>query len=53
MSSLLYYSISSDLTENEIIEVDRRVAKDREAVHLFLTEFPSNSKRKVRKIGHT
>ena len=51
MSSLLYYSISSDLTENEIIEVDRRVAKDREAVYLFFRELPSNSKRKVKRIG--
>jgi len=50
MSSLLYYSISSDLTEDEIIEVDRRVAKDREAVYLFFRELPSNSKRKVKRL---
>ena len=47
MSSLLYYSISSDLTEDEIIEIDRRVAKEREAIYLFFRELSSNSKRKV------
>ena len=51
MSSLLYYSISSNLTEDEIFEVDRRVAKDREAIYLFFRELPSNSKRKVKRIG--
>lgn len=51
MSSLLYYSISSDLTEDEIIEIDRRVAKERKAVYLFFRQLPSNSKRKVKKIG--
>lgn len=51
MSSLLYYSISSNLTQNEIIEVDRRVAKDREAVYLFFRELPSNPKRKAKRLG--
>ena len=51
MSSLLYYSISSNLTEDEIIEVDRRIAKDREAVYLFFRELPSNPKRKAKKLG--
>ena len=51
MSSLLYYSISSDLTKDEIIEIDRRVAKEREAIYLFFRELPSNSKRKVKRIG--
>lgn len=36
MSSLLYYSISSDLTKDEIIEIDKRVVKNREAVYLFV-----------------
>lgn len=36
MTAFLYYSISSTLTEDEIIEVDRRVAKDREAVYIFV-----------------
>lgn len=51
MTALLYYSISSTLMEDEIIEVDRRVAKDLEAVYLFFRELPSNSRRKVKKIG--
>ena len=48
MSSLLYYSISSDLTEDEIIEVDRRVAKDREAVYLFFNRI--NLTRKAKRL---
>jgi len=32
MSSFLYYSISSNFTEYEIIEKDKEVAKNREAV---------------------
>ena len=48
MSALLYYSISSDLTKDEIIEIDRQVATNREAVYLFVRELPSNSKRKAK-----
>lgn len=51
MTSLLYYSISLNLTESEIIEIDRRVAKEGEAVYLFFRYLPSNSKRKVKRIG--
>ena len=51
MSSLLYYSLSSDLTEDEIIRIARRVAKEREAIYLFFRELPSNSKSKVKRIG--
>ena len=36
MSSLLYYSISSNLTKDNIIEIERCVAKKREAIYLFL-----------------
>jgi len=50
MSSLLYYSISCDLTKDEIIEIDRRVVKNREAVYLFLRELPWNSTRKVKRL---
>jgi hypothetical protein len=50
MSSFLYYSISSNLTEDQIIEIDGRVAKNRKAIHLFFRELPSNSKRKVKRI---
>jgi hypothetical protein len=31
MGALLYYSISSDLTKDEMIEIDRQVANNREA----------------------
>lgn len=51
MSSLLYYSISSDLTKYEIIEIDKRVARNREAAYLFIRELPSNSKRKAKRLG--
>jgi hypothetical protein len=50
MTALLYYSISSDLTEDEIIELDKQVASNREKVYLFLTELPSNSKRKAKRL---
>ena len=50
MSSLLYYSISSDLTKDEIIEIDKRVAKNREAVYLFVRKLPSNSKGKAKRL---
>ena len=42
MTALLYYSISSDLTEYEIIEIDKRVAKNREAIWLLVRKLPSN-----------
>ena len=32
MSSLLYCSISSDLTKDEIIEIDKQIPKNRETV---------------------
>jgi hypothetical protein len=51
MSSLLYYSISSDLTEDEIIEINKQVDNNREAVYLFLTQLPSNSTRKLKRLG--
>ena len=50
MTAFLYYSISSDLTENEIIEINKQVSKNREAVYLFFTELPLNSKRKTKRI---
>ena len=46
MTLLLYYSISSNLTENEIIEIDLYVAKNRE----FVRTFPSYSKHKVKRV---
>jgi hypothetical protein len=44
MSTLLYYSISSDLTEDKTIEIDKKVYKNRETVYLFFTELPLNIK---------
>lgn len=41
MTSFLYYSISSDLTKDEIIEIDKQVAKNREAVYLFIRKLAS------------
>ena len=51
MTALLYYSISSDLTKDEIIAIDERVAKNREGVYLFVRKLPSNSKCKAKRLG--
>jgi hypothetical protein len=51
MAALLYYSISSDLTKDETIAIDERVAKNREGVYLFVRKLPSNSKRKAKRLG--
>ncbi len=50
MTSLLYYSISSDLTEDEILEIDEQVGRNREAAYLFLRKLPSNGKRKAKRV---
>ena len=50
MTALLYFSISSDLTRDEIIEIDKRVAKNRERVYLFVRKLPSNSKGKAKRL---
>ena len=44
MTALLYNSIWSGLTEDEIIEIDRYVTKNQE----FVKNLPSNSKRKAK-----
>jgi hypothetical protein len=49
MSSFLYYSIQSGLTENEIISIDRQVANNREAAYLFIRKLPSNSRGKAKR----
>lgn len=49
MTALLYYSMSSDLTTDEIIEIDRQIAKNRETVCFFVRNLASNSKDKTRK----
>ena len=47
MSSLLYYSISSYLTEDEIIELDIQVASNRKAVCIFIRNLASKDKERV------
>ena len=49
MSSLLYISVSSDLTKDEIILINKQVKKNREEIYLFVKEFPLNSKRKAKR----
>ena len=50
MSLLLYYSISSNLTKDKIIAIDKQVAKNRKGVYLFVRKLPSNSKRKAKRL---
>jgi len=50
MSSLLYISISSDLTKDEIFKIDQQVKQNQERVCVFIKKLPSNSKRKARKL---
>lgn len=50
MTALLYYLISSGLTKDEIIEIDKQVAKNREAAYFFVRKLPSNSKRKSKRL---
>ena len=50
MSALLYYSISPNLTKDEIIAIDKQVAKNRKGVYLFVRKLPSNSKRKAKRL---
>lgn len=46
MTALLYYSILSKLTDDEIKEIDKQISKNRE----ILKSLPSNSKLKVQKV---
>lgn len=50
MTALLDCAISSDLTEDEIIKINKQVNSNREAVYLFLTQLPSNSTRKAKRL---
>lgn len=49
VSSLFYYSISSNLTENEIILIDQQVSKNQEAVSFFIRKLPFKARKKVKK----
>ena len=50
MTSLLYYSISENLSKSEIIAIDKRVARDREEALTFVRQLPSKAKRKTQKV---
>ena len=50
MRALLYSSISSDLTEDKILEIDERVSRNREAAYLFVRKVSSNSKAKAKRV---
>ena len=50
MTALLYYSTLSNLFKDEIIEIDKQVENHRKTVYLFLTELPSNSTCKVKRL---
>jgi hypothetical protein len=50
MTSLLYYSYSKGLNENELVEINKRVVRNREAVYLFLTQLPLTSTRKAKRL---
>ena len=51
MTGSLYNSISSGLTKDEIIEIDKRVVKNREVVYLLVRKLSSNSKRKAKRVS--
>ena len=48
MSLYLAYSYSIGLSENESDLVDQLVSKNLKAIYIFITKFPSNSKRKAK-----
>ena len=50
MTALLYYSISSNLTEDEIIEIESQVANNRETVCTFVINLGANVKDKTKRV---
>ena len=50
MTALLYYSYSTNLTEDEIVEIDKKVFRNRELVYRFMTKLSSNTKRKTKRV---
>jgi hypothetical protein len=50
MTALLYYSYSRYLTEDEIVEIDKKVFRNRELVYRFITRLSSNTKRKTKRV---
>lgn len=51
MTLLLYYSISSKLSNNEIANINQRVNKNRQNVYFFIKGLPLNSTNKMKKLG--
>ena len=52
MTTLLYYSISSNLTEDEIIEIESQVANNRKTVCTFVINLGGYKKIKRRFLGN-
>ena len=50
MTALLYYSYSTNLTEDEIVEIDKKVFRNRELFYRFITKLSSNTKCKTKKV---
>lgn len=50
MTALLYYSYSTDLSEDEIVEIDKKVFRNRELIYRFITKLSSNTKRKTKRV---
>jgi hypothetical protein len=50
MTGLLYYSILSNLTEEEITDIDHQVCKNRREVYFFIKNFPTNQGGRTKKI---
>ena len=50
MTALLYYSYSRNLTEDEIVEIDKKVFRNPELVYQFMTKLSSNTKRKTKRV---
>ena len=50
MTALLYYSYSTNLTEDEIVEIDKKVFRNRELVYRFMTKLSSNTKHKTKRM---
>jgi hypothetical protein len=50
MTALFYSSISSDLTEDEIIQIDKKVKANREAVCIFVRDIGCNGKDKIKRL---
>lgn len=50
MTALLYYSYSTNLTEDNIVEIDKKVFRNRELFYRFITNLSSNPNRKTKRV---